>query len=66
MALKVEHELHRRRIGRNAGVGLLLVGLVVLILLLTVVKVQQLDNPAQMERFDHVVRPALATEGTGQ
>ena len=28
MAIKVEHELHNRRWGRNLGLGLILVGLV--------------------------------------
>lgn len=63
MSLKVEHEIHKRRFSRNAGVGLSLVGLVVIVLILTVVKVRQLDNPIQMERFDHVSRPALETVG---
>ncbi|CUH64197.1 hypothetical protein TG4357_01137 [Thalassovita gelatinovora] len=36
---KVEHELHKRRIGRNLGVGLVLVGFVAIVFGLTVVKV---------------------------
>ena len=43
MSLRVEHELHQRRKGRNVGVGLLLGGFVVLILALTVVKVTSDD-----------------------
>ena len=43
MGLRVEHELHKRRKGRNVGVALLLVGFVVLILALTVVKVSRGD-----------------------
>ncbi len=39
MALKKEHDLHKRRFGRNMGVGLLLGGFVVLVLALTMVKV---------------------------
>jgi len=39
MSLRVEHEIHQRRKGRNMGVGLLLAGFVVLILALTVAKV---------------------------
>ncbi len=39
MALKVEHEIHTRRYGRNLGVGVLLAGFVALVLALTVVKV---------------------------
>ena len=64
MALRVEHELHGRRRGRNTGVGLILVGFVGLVFALTVVKVLQLDDITQMERFDHVARPQL--EGAGQ
>ena len=39
MALKKEHDLHKRRFGRNMGVGLLLGSVVVLVLALTMVKV---------------------------
>ncbi len=39
MALRKEHELHKRRLGRNMGVGLLLGAFVVLVLALTMVKV---------------------------
>ena len=41
--IQVEHELHKRRKGRNIGVGLLLGGFVLLILALTVVKVTRGD-----------------------
>lgn len=59
MALKVEHELHHRRKGRNSGVGLLLIGMVGIVFGLTVVKVLGLTDVRQMERFDHVARPQL-------
>lgn len=59
MALKVEHEIHQRRKGRNSGVGLLLVGMVGIVFGLTVVKVLGLTDVRQMERFDHVARPQL-------
>jgi len=39
MALRVEHEIHTRRKGRNNGVALILVSFVALILALTVVNV---------------------------
>ncbi len=39
MALRKEHDLHRRRAGRNVGLGLLLGAFVVLVLALTMVKV---------------------------
>ena len=44
MAIKVEHELHERRKGRNLGVGLLLAGLIAIVFGLTVVKVLQLGD----------------------
>ena len=59
MAIRVEHELHERRRGRNTGVGMILVGLVGIVFALTVVKVLNLGNLAQFERFDHVARPQL-------
>ncbi len=39
MAFGKEHELHKRRFGRNLGLGLVLAGLVALVFGLTVVKV---------------------------
>ncbi len=59
MVLKVEHEIHDRRKGRNMGVGLLLIGVIGIVFGLTVVKVLGLTDIRQMERFDHVARPAL-------
>jgi len=44
MALSRQHEIHTRRLGRNIGVGLLLVALIILMLGLTVVKVTQGDQ----------------------
>ncbi|MEM6308893.1 MAG: cytochrome C oxidase assembly protein [Pseudomonadota bacterium] len=43
MAIKVEHELHHRRKGRNVGVALLLVGFIGIVVALTFVKVAQGD-----------------------
>ncbi len=43
MTLKVEHELHRRRLGRNIGVGLGLAALIVIVFGLTMVKVTSGD-----------------------
>lgn len=41
-----EHELHRRRRGRNLAVGGLLLGLVILIFAVTIVKLgQNAQNP---------------------
>lgn len=59
MAIKVEHEMHTRRLGRNIGVGLLLVGFIGIVFGLTVVKVLQLGDARQIETYDHVVRPQM-------
>jgi len=59
MTIQVEHEIHNRRKGRNYGVGLLLAGFIVIIFGLTVVKVLQLGEVAQFEKFDHVARPQI-------
>lgn len=60
MGIKVEHELHTRRFGRNLGVGLICVGFVAVVFGLTVVKVQ---NTGFVEGYDHAVRPSITTEG---
>lgn len=66
MAIKVEHELHERRRGRNTGVGLLLVSLIAIVFGLTVVKVLQLGEVRQFEKFDHVARPQLVPQEGGE
>lgn len=43
MAIGKEHEIHKRRSGRNVGVGLALAGFVAIIFGLTVVKVKVID-----------------------
>lgn len=40
MSIKVEHELHQRRFGRNLGVGLALLAFVAIVFGMTVVKVK--------------------------
>ncbi len=60
MAIKAEHEIHKRRFSRNAGVGLLLVGFVAIVFGLTVAKVSQLGA---VQGFDHVLRPELVEDG---
>ena len=60
MVIRVEHEIHRRRFGRNLGVGLLLAGFVAVVFALTVVKVTRGDP---MQGYDHVIRPELGPEG---
>lgn len=67
MAIKVEHELHRRRWGRNLGLGLILAALVAIVFGLTVVKILELGDPLAFEGYDHVAQPALgAGDGDGQ
>ena len=56
MAFKEPHEIHKRRFGRNLGLGLVLAGFVALVFALTVVKVTRGDP---MQAFDHVVRPEM-------
>jgi len=41
MGLSREHDMHKRRFGRNLGLGLVLVGFVALIFGLTIAKVGQ-------------------------
>ncbi len=54
MAFPPEHEMHKRRFGRNLGVGLMLAAFVGLVFALTVVKVTRGDP---MQGYDHVVQP---------
>ncbi|RVT82794.1 hypothetical protein DXV76_16300 [Rhodobacteraceae bacterium CCMM004] len=56
MTIRVEHDLHRRRLSRNVGVGLTLVALIAIVFGLTVVKVRQVGFT---QGFDHTVRPEL-------
>lgn len=58
MAIKAEHEIHKRRFSRNIGVGVTLAGFVALMFALSVVKITSLGGMTQ--GFDHVVRPELA------
>jgi hypothetical protein len=62
MAFRPEHELHKRRFGRNLGLGLTLAAFVALVFALTVVKVQRGDP---MEAYDHVVRPGSVPKEEG-
>lgn len=56
MALRAEHELHRRRRSRNAGLGLVLALFVALVFGLTMVKI---GNGWKAEGFDHQPRNSL-------
>ena len=56
MPIEVEHEMHRRRRGRNLGVLAVLLGLIVVVFALTAVKVR---TGGLSEGFDHVLRPQM-------
>ena len=56
MALARDHELHRRRLGRNTGVGLTLVAFIALVFGLTIAKI---SGGGMVQAFDHTYRPAL-------
>ena len=57
MPIAREHDLHRRRLSRNVGVGLTLVAFIVLVFGLTIAKVQR---GGTIEAYDHSFRPGLA------
>lgn len=57
--IRRDHPLLRRRLGRNLGLGVSLVGLVGIVFALTVVKVTTGDIA---EGYDHVLRPELAQQ----
>ena len=59
MAIARDHELHRRRLGRNVGVAGVLVALIAVVFALSVVKI---TSGEPTERFDHVARPQLELE----
>lgn len=63
MAIRADHEIHRRRFGRNLGVGLALVAFVALTFALTVVKVSRGDA---MPNTMGGANPALATDAPAQ
>lgn len=63
MALHIEHEIHRRRFGRNLGLGLALAVFVALVFGLTVVKVKR-GEP--MQGYDHVARPEMLPQAEGE
>lgn len=56
MALRAEHELHRRRRGRNTGLGLVLLAFVVLVFGLSIAKIRQ---GGMMQAFDHRPRVSM-------
>ena len=68
MAIKVEHEIHQRRKGRNMGVGLLLLGMIAIVFGLTVVKVLQLGDITDLDLGGRLDGPdasvPISVEGT--
>jgi hypothetical protein len=56
MSFRPDHEIYRRRLGRNIGLGLTLAAFVAVVFGLTVVKVSE-SGPIQ--GYDHVVQPGL-------
>ncbi|MFA5538685.1 MAG: hypothetical protein WCZ72_02095 [Gemmobacter sp.] len=65
MAFRPDHEIHRRRFGRNLGLGLVLAAFVALVFGLTIVKVS-LTGPEALEGFDHTLRPGLVSPQEAQ
>ena len=63
MSFRPDHELHRRRLGRNVGLGLVLGAFVALVFGLTVVKI---SDGGQMQGYDHVVQPELVPKEASQ
>lgn len=62
MALRVEHEIHRRRASRNFGLLAVLILFAALVFGLTIAKVQSGDT---MKAWDHKVDNALLPENNG-
>ena len=63
--IRAEHEIHQRRLGRNVGVAVSLIALVVIVLGLTFVKVTT-GGAAALQGFDHAVRPEMVpADGEG-
>ncbi len=56
MVIRVEHELHRRRMSRNVGLGVVLALLIAVVFGLTIAKISA-GEP--MEGFDHSYRPQM-------
>lgn len=63
MSFSPEHEIHKRRSGRNIGVAVVLAGFIAIVFGLTVVKVTRGDP---MAGFDHVAEPRLVPLETSE
>lgn len=53
MAITRDHDLHRRRLGRNVGLGVVLVAFAALVFSLTIAKV---SGGGAIQGFDHTAR----------
>jgi hypothetical protein len=56
MPITETHEVHKRRLGRNIGVALTLVGFAAIVFGLTVAKIRE---GASMEGYDHAPRVSI-------
>ena len=56
MPITETHDLHKRRLGRNVGVALSLVGFAAIVFGLTVAKIRE---GASMEAYDHTPRVSV-------
>lgn len=65
MAIRAEHELHRRRLGRNVGLGVTLIAFVVLVFALTVVKVTTEGGLTVGDALSGAPHPASTTKAEG-
>lgn len=63
MAFREEHDLHKRRFGRNMGLLAVLLAFVAMVFGLTIVKVSKGES---MEAFDHTVRYSLEPKEGGE
>ena len=60
MSFQQEHEIHKRRFGRNLGVGLVLVAFIAVVFGLTIAKI---SNGGQVQGFDHTPDGIAISEG---
>jgi hypothetical protein len=56
MAIAREHDMHKRRFGRNFGLAMVLIAFISLVFGLTIAKV---SGGGTLEAFDHTYRPAM-------
>ena len=47
MSFEPEHELHKRRLGRNLGLGASLLAFVIIVFAVTIVKVKDAPHPGK-------------------